>query len=386
MSVEIPIGRREGTQLEFKSLAALKNPSSIAREVVSMLNADGGAVWIGLVEHDGIATREENVPDAHNARIALLNSLLDRIVPEPRDEDIRVEVVPGVSVENVLRITVTPNPAKQPYALRDNGLTFLTRVDHRVRPMTREEIIGPRGRSQQEPDERAARLLAAREKILALREDRYWIGVQPSTALEFDTDDPVLAQFLIEPSLAGNRRSGWTYGGQGLTVERATEGAWFVGELQHRRLSLTHDGMLELTMPLNWLAVGLMPQHGDLHPLALLEYPISVMRLMKRVHERSRRKATRFLIDLVLTAKNDWAIPPYAPGTYGYALAGHRKPRKVEDFIPDSPWSVTARELDENPDRVGYRIVRELYASLGLQAENVPTAYDVKTERFTLTD
>ena len=44
MTDRVPLGEKEDLHREFKSRDALKKPEIIAREVVAMLNADGGTV------------------------------------------------------------------------------------------------------------------------------------------------------------------------------------------------------------------------------------------------------------------------------------------------------------------------------------------------------
>jgi len=55
MNTKIPIGQRENQQREFKSKDALRHLATVGRAVVAMLNSEGGDVWIGLREADGVA-------------------------------------------------------------------------------------------------------------------------------------------------------------------------------------------------------------------------------------------------------------------------------------------------------------------------------------------
>jgi len=50
--LEAPIGQREDQRTEFKRAEALRRLEPISHAVVSMLNASGGNVWIGVIEQD----------------------------------------------------------------------------------------------------------------------------------------------------------------------------------------------------------------------------------------------------------------------------------------------------------------------------------------------
>ena len=396
MTRKVPIGRREGLKLEFKSVGSLDRPLSIAREVVAMLNAEGGKVWIGLSETDGIATREENVPDAGKQKDRLWNVFLEKIDPEPR-EDVLIEVVSGSGGVSLLCIDVRRDEKRGPYALRGESLLFLRRVDHRVRAMTREEILG------KEPstlDEATRALGLRRDAILALPDDRFWLAFQPSPpgALDASALKVRVRDLLSDPTRAGNRRSGWNYGlpsSRDLRLEgNAAAGTRVAREdVDGGKVAIAGDGCVEFEIPLSFLENDQKldrRETRELHPLALLEYVVSATRLVRALREPLEELGLQnvsFLVDFAITRAKGWTIPEYAPGTHGYRLPKTWPPHELGEVLqPRARLQFPVEQLASNPDRVGFRVVKEIYEILGLTDDRIPAAYDRAREFLTLTD
>src|SRR6185295_20094854 len=100
-----------GPHLEFKGIDALKDPEKIAREVVAMLNAQGGKVWVGLREEDGRAVAVEPIADPEREKGRLLNYLVDTIEPAISNSMVNIEVQ-DQGQGAVLDIVVGPAAAK----------------------------------------------------------------------------------------------------------------------------------------------------------------------------------------------------------------------------------------------------------------------------------
>ena len=58
---EAPTGQRESSVLEFKDERALGDGWTVAREVAAMLNSQGGVIWIGVPEQDGVALAPQGI-------------------------------------------------------------------------------------------------------------------------------------------------------------------------------------------------------------------------------------------------------------------------------------------------------------------------------------
>lgn len=81
MSALIPLGQKEGPRLELKGADVLKDPEKIAREIVAMLNAEGGEVWVGLREEGNRAVAVEEIADPEGEQRRLLDFLGDVVEP-----------------------------------------------------------------------------------------------------------------------------------------------------------------------------------------------------------------------------------------------------------------------------------------------------------------
>jgi schlafen family protein len=93
MNTKIPIGQRENQRLEFKSKDALRHLASVGRAVVAMLNSEGGDVWIGLKEVDGVAVTLEPIHNPDQEIKRLRDHFSDSIEPSPGPQEISFEAV-----------------------------------------------------------------------------------------------------------------------------------------------------------------------------------------------------------------------------------------------------------------------------------------------------
>jgi predicted HTH transcriptional regulator len=107
------LGRDEGPQLEFKSREALEDLAKVGREVVGMLNAEGGEVWVGVREEAGRAVAVEALADPGLARQRLRDYLADSLEPRLQAE-VAVEVVEWQGSPALLRIEIRPRRERQP--------------------------------------------------------------------------------------------------------------------------------------------------------------------------------------------------------------------------------------------------------------------------------
>lgn len=391
MTSGVPLGHSEGIDLEFKSARALEKPASIAREVVSMMNAQGGEVWIGLAETDGIATREEDIPDAAKRRVGLLNSLLETIEPEPRSE-VQVEVVAGTTGASLLLVRVKPNSERGPVALRGESLLFLTRVDQRVRAMTREEIR-QRFEGVKSEDSTERGLAARRDAILEQRTSQMWIGIQPTTSEGFDLQAHRVRihELLTNPAASENRLSGWLFSGASgspsLNGRCEPKSRWEMRDAAGRVLSIAADGCVEVAMPLSLIENHQRRGSNELHPLAILECAVGLARMAHAAAELWPSAPQRYVADFVFTGTHGWTIPPYAPGTMWDVLHREDMPSlPIADVAARSRMPFTGEQLQDAPDRCGYRIVREIFERFGLTEDRIPSAYDRTAHRLMLRD
>lgn len=404
---EIPLGRREDGRLEFKGRAVLDKPEGrqkVAREVVAMLNSEGGEVWIGLREENGFAVEVEPLEDAPRQGERLLDALVDRIEPSPGSGELRVEPVPpspGGEPGDLLRIEVGEG-SRGPYALIGSGgtRTFLTRIGGRIRVMEREEVARAFGGTSVAESPRDEEIREARERLLGERreieagggvlggEDGFWMEILPVKRLELDLQRPELEEMLTDPTRTGNRRSGWTF----VSFEKPElrpggrlVGGWKPAEQSGRHgqeIEVRQDGTLTFKSTLSKL--HWKGESNEIWPLILLELPISLFRLAGHVYRGHLADDDPVLADAALFGVAGWALRGGSPGGAHALNAPRRFEAASELILPGSPFRFPYREVREQPDHCGFRLVRQIYAEFGLREESVPREYDRETGRLVL--
>jgi hypothetical protein len=407
MPEKIPLGQMESERLELKGRDALKEPEKIAREVVAFLNAEGGEIWIGLAEgENGTAEKVEPIEDPNQARIRLRDSLVDTI--EPRlSAEVRIEVV--VEGEGaVLLISTIPEEGKKPYALlRKGGREFLIRVADRMRPMTREEIFARNAPSEDELDGlvQSLRQELEEERRSASQGSRgfYWFRLKPAKDLELDLDRLEGSNLLIDPSLTGNRRVGrnfvaaFTVGHLRPVRQRHQKRVCLeVGKHEIFWLRIYRDGSLAFTAPLASFHAGVQPgAEKPLWPEALAEYPVSLLRLAGALYgeeslwEGDKLPSPQLEVGahLAIFGLGGWSLRPGTPRLPLWFQFLREEPKiyQEEDFILERPLIFKAKEIRDEPDRCGYRLVRRFYEEAFLFSEDdLPDYFDCKTGRLVL--
>jgi hypothetical protein len=387
--VSLPLGKHEGQTLEFKRAEALRRPHGIARAVVAMLNASGGTIWIGVIEEGGRAVAIDPVERPREQLTRLRNHLLDTIDPaltEGPREDLRLEVLSAEGDESVLRLEVSRG-CKRPYAqLKDGGRFYHLRVGDRLRAMTHEEIVDG-GRSPLRPDPEAAaraELGKEREALATLPKGTLWIRLQPAFSTEILLS-PSLRGLLTNPGASGNRESGWSVVNPH-SLPKLAKGVLTIEQEYFGRTRVHRDGSIDYQAPVErlWHESPGGPK-DQIYPFALVELPVSLLRLAARVHEsNSRDDGEAFLLDMALANARGWKLRGYSPASYGY-LFGHDEKEIDTDLLTiDRPVRVTRGELHDNPDRCALRLIQRLYESFGFEEDRIPAEFDRATGEFRL--
>jgi hypothetical protein len=384
MTERIPLGEKESLHQEFKSREALKKPETIAREVVAMLNAKGGTVWVGLRDEGDRAVAVEPVPDADRERRRLRDYLVDTIEPSPTGGEVAVDVVPAEGGGEILRVDVHPQKERAPYAhLREGGRFFLVRVDDRTRPMAREEIskIFSRGANLQEGGVQQAekKLLEDREKLLKSGERVLWLGIQPASNLGLDLQETRLEEVLRDASLSGNRRAGYHFAWSDCRPELKAD----------RLVSKRGDGaFVEI-----WLHGGLRfqvrldamywPERGEIWPPALLEYPIAAFRMAGAIFRDKLRSEDVVLGDLALVGAKGTSLRAGSRCMNFYGITPTFFD-DADDLVWEQPLRFSSKEVIEASDLCGARLVERVYQAFDWRRESMPPEFDWKTGRLVL--
>lgn len=378
------LGRKEDQRLEFKSGDALKQPSRIARAVVAMLNSGlGGEIWIGVAEKDGRADRLEPLEDLARKKSRLWDHLVDSIDPSPLPDEVDVEEI-AAGEGGLLVIRVGAGPRRGPYAfLREGGRHFVVRVAERVRPMSRQEIFMelPGSAPRQDSSLERARNAVSRRCEKVRQDGNAWMLVKPAVdqSLELSREQ---VERLSDPTTTGNRRMGWHYARTFAGVERVQGVNWRIRSGGRQTLLMQNDGTLELTLPLSALfhpSSTRSESDDEIFPYALLEYPVSVLRLFRAVQAVAPRpRPSDCVVGFAMFGLQGWKLRPFSPRSPGYRIPHPGYPHQTfadKDLIVD-PLVVAWEDIVATDDRVALRLVRQVYAWFGYEPDAIPEEFD----------
>lgn len=391
MTNGIPLQKKEDQNLEFKSRDALKDLDKIVREVVGMLNADGGEVWIGLRDVNDIAVEVEAIPDANLAERCLRDKLVDSVEPSPTHEEVSVDVVSDVSAEQVLRIVVQPVRERKPYAhVRRQRRYYGIRVGDRLRVMRHSEIEGAfRDRSptenveNQEHKDLIDRFYELRETRLRLGDPGLWIGVQPLSSLKVPIEDDYVRDLFMHPERTQNRAAGWTFVNP--FQEPTLDVDQISGGNRYASVEIRDDGATLCNVDLDalrWKGGSVVKTY------ALMEYPTSVFRLASALISQYRGVGVfnedRVLADLALFGVAEMELYSGSPQRWEMGIVLDHEVGECKDgyIFGREPLAFTIGDVIEHPDRCAYRLYRRIFQGFGHRESAIPDAYDRKT--FTL--
>jgi hypothetical protein len=374
------LGKAESDRLEFKDADALRRPTNIAREVVGFLNAQGGDVWIGVKEASGKATDLQTIPNVEAVRRSLLDSLIDLVEPRfsPREVDVSC-------VGDLLRVSVLCKGQNPPYALRHGGRHFLVRIADRLVEMSREEIA--RAFKARATEKASAKhvfeQLREAQRGEALTRNQLWLRMLTTEPLKIDFDDePTKDRFrtwLTEPTATGNRGSGWDFATSLWQTRFLGDHVEHGNDTDYLRTSITERGQLSFAVDLHALSRLEMPT-PRFEPYALIEYPVSVFRLMAtilRTHDPGQADL-RVVVGLVMKGIRGWVLTPGSPRE-PVRVSGKPEPFP-DDVLEIDPEKLEfdANKLKESPDQCALRLVRLIYARFGFESDAIPREFDQK--------
>jgi hypothetical protein len=315
------LGKREDGHLEFKDAEVIRRPVKVAREVVGFLNADGGVVWIGVKEGEqGRAVELQKLENPEGARRSILDHLVGVIEPAFTQDEVGV-----TRVGEMIRVTVRKG-AHPPYAVRDGGRHFLTRVDDRLNEMTREQLRDAFAKDRTEIGHDLSVIKAKlRERLSteALKSDQLWLALVPTKTFSIDFADESTKQLIrtwfAEPNASGNQHGGWNF------VNDLRWPRFMVGLVQHGegtdliKTTISEHGEVTFVGGLAILANNASPLKNRILSYALLEYPVSVFRLMGKLLEQFCPKDSDFKVLAAFSMKGiaGWTLSPGIPARAG---------------------------------------------------------------------
>lgn len=390
MSKAIPFGKSEDDKLEFKGRDS--RPIDIAREVVAFLNAGGGELWWGVGESVGRASRAEPFTDGDARKRDLQNHIIDTLEPSPRiPDEVRIDLVPANQAGeagDVICIQVKkPGRGRVPFAqMKDQGRRYWVRTGDRIAIMSREDIrqrfAQGAGAGQDGDQGIEKKIRVERERVQQdahqKNESLFWMIIHPVPELddeEFNIGDKKLEDLLRDPAASGNRSNGWNFIRE-LSMPRLSQRGLRQAD-QTGIIEIRTNGAIAFSTPIEQLHWKGDPR--EIWPFALLEYPVSIMRLAAKVFGQWGRHVSEALVDYVFVGLAGWTLrggSPRSPsGRYH-----HAKPFEGnDDLFPAKLFRFSLDDLVTEPDRCGRRLMPEIYRAFGHGEEAIPPEFDSKT-------
>jgi hypothetical protein len=239
--------------------------------------------------------------------------------------------------------------------------------------MSREEIAAKFTKGSEASQEIEQQLLADRECVLNKKDPCFWLKIVPDSELDIRFDDEEKA-LLTDPAKTGNRSSGWTFVRELIHPQRFANGLRLKDAFEEVVLHFT--GAIAFTMPLDRL--HWKGAEHEIWPYALLEYPVSVMRLAAKLFEKWGAGISEILVDFAFVGLRDWTLWGGSPRD----PSGRFRPPppfEEDDLVPAKPFRFTKEEIITEPDRCGLRLITSIYRAFGYEESGVPPEFDRKT-------
>ncbi len=383
-----PLGTQEDLYTEFKRANALKDPTNIAREVVGFLNAEGGRIWIGFGETDGVADAVEPVADPPLLQDRLRDALVDLIEPAPIiDREVKIKFVPfpAEKTRGVLLVEVARGE-RGPYALLRQGMRdYLRRTGSRLRRMTREELFS---QGKDKPDREAQTIENLNKDMVKWSESfaGLKVAVRPVEPIALQLQAATLLPLLQEPRLSGNRPLGWNFASRYSELKALRDGYLFGEKDSVQWLVIGESGEIEFSAGL--LRLHWKGEPKSIWPFALLELPTSVMRLARTLYREHATpqppSESRLVLGLGIFGIRGWTLAPYSPNSIEYQFP-LSKPSGFEeaDFF-GRPVAQTYGDLDAAPDRCAYALVRQVYREFHYEEGKIPMEYNRESGQLSI--
>jgi hypothetical protein len=375
----------ENHRLEFKAKDILKNPAKVGREVVGFLNADGGEIWIGIQEKEGIAVSVEDISNPEKELGALRDHLMATIEP-PIQTELQFEIVKGPDGEALIKVVIQKGTGG-PYAQIDRGRHFLIRVTDRLREMSRQEIERSFHQASASSGEaRVNETIQSIQKEQAAQTEkkppRLWIRIQPVVPIHLALEDELVkAQFktwLTDARSTGNRLGGFNFAIRHLEPRpRQTEISIGDPKIPYYT-TVTDQGTLTYVK-----ADGLYPLFREederiISVYALLEQPVSLFRFMQQILKTYGGSQSTQIVAAI--AINGLRGARLVPGSPKESFLPWHEPKVLEkDALEIGPLTFGSQEIVNQPDSCGMRLVRRVYYEFDFDDHALPSEYDPKT-------
>jgi hypothetical protein len=430
MMSELPRGKAEDENLEFKHPDALNDLDELALDLVAFLNRATdieGQLWIGIAEDRAKGTPESFVAvrNAQRRIEALRNHWVDKIEPVPTESELRPEAVALDSGGHVVCIHVRGDSKRGPYAFlgKQNSRRFVRRVHARRANIDRADLEAAFRHGADKP---AASELWQTARTTAERFfTQSWVGSEATLQIALvplasereeliDLDDVALKELLADPHRdarlartlpilpAGAVRredSSWIsevrllpprvgierkLSGE-LTPEQEFGFARYEGrESDTTRTRVDRSGAIFHSSPLFRLRAGSGPstvarQLDPLEAIELIVYFTRFASVVYRDQPKPLASGPRGLLAAIrLRNAHDWILLPGERGTARYIKAAAHAPARRKPALDQvGPLEWRMAEIVERPDSCAWRIIERLYGDVfGLALDEIPDVFD----------
>lgn len=126
---------------------------------------------------------------------------------------------------------------------------------------------------------------------------------------------------------------------------------------------------------------GLEWKNEAIWPLALIEYPVSGLRIVQQVYENLLSPNAKVIVVLALFHVGERGLIWGSPNDFRFDARGRHT---LSEDEATAELVLSASDLLENPDRCGFRLLSLIYQAFGIREEGMPREFDRKTRRLIL--
>ena len=410
--------QEENLWIEFKRQEYRRDPNDnekhkreICKDVTAMANAEGGYIFIGIQEEDGIAQGFFSVDKFEEIENDVRNVCRQSIEPAIQHLEVKTRTFEWNGKDVTLVIIHIPPSDFRPHGFRWKGsINFVRRIgDHTTEfPMSelgeafsvrhypliigqldgkldtilrymsrnRRSLMSPEDDALDQDDvDSLLRLMQLRFKNAISGEPYYRIFAVPMTELlkpdAIPTDDELVRHILKDPPNV--RKTGFGFIGV-KRIEPLEEGIKGVDVWGYEVL-LLKNGFLELRTPLSSTQFQWYKQERQipddshwLYPYGLCEYPVTFLRLVKEIYSAAGVDS-QIHVQQEYHNLHGFILVGGHPRNPGFGLFEHHHRRYQSTGAIVSKQTIS---LDFVPDHVAYDFIKEVYAAFELGPEAIP--------------
>lgn len=397
------INTAESLNLDWKETYNFNSKLSILKDIVSLANASGGYIIVGIREDVGKNLSYVPLTSQHaeSLRCMIRDVCNDHIEERIDGLEISQRDVSGC----LLLLIRVPQSARAPHMITfENRTLFFKRFQDGNREMSLSEIRRAFNEDFTSSKLASLEMLMRRvnslpnEQILERRDwgditdgktlsrharehferlfgviPSFYMSAVPAHSIESTLDFEKIRSLFLQPS--GSRYGGWN---MSLPSDfRANSAELIRGEEKNCQLTLMNNGLLEFQADLvSLFCFGQIRQEPvalpRLYPYPVVEIPVTFLRLYSEISTVLNLNECDVIINLEFYNLRGFALTPDRPGAPGFD-SQNAISKPYEDRI-----LLITRKVKslENTDFLAYEILKELYAAFRFSEQRIPFFID----------